>query len=181
MVCGFDIGVFQTQQVFGVAEAAFTPPTPFVPLLGLNRAVFAIRDQMPDAPLPLTIPCPALRDVEPMRRAFAVSQSPEAAPPRVACHPQGAELTPGALEENFDVLLGADDKGDLQIIEQVKEQDIGKPPICSRDQLVARHIAQDDFEQSLDKGALDPAAMPPESSFVIRAPVDRHGAPPDDG
>lgn len=46
--------------------------TPFALLLGLDCAVVAIRDQMPDAPLPLMIPRAALRDVEPTRRAFAI-------------------------------------------------------------------------------------------------------------
>lgn len=74
---------------------------------------------MPNAPLPLPIPRAALRDVKPARRALAIAQVSETAPPCVARHFQRAELAPLALEEDFDVFFGADDKGDLDLDEQI--------------------------------------------------------------
>src|SRR5258706_4198121 len=136
---------------------------------------------MPNAPLPLPIPCAALRDVKPARRALAIAQASETAPPCVARHLQRAELAPLALEEDFDVFFGANDKSDLEIIEQVKEPHIGKAAVRSEDQFGARHIAQNDLEEALGKGALDFAAMPFEGAFVIRTPVDWHGAASNNG
>src|SRR5207244_4190344 len=135
----------------------------------------------PNAPLPLPIPRAALRDVKPAWRALAIAQVSETATPCVARHFQRAELAPMAQEENFDVFFSAGDKGDLEIIEQVKKQNIGKATIRRDDQFASRHVTQNDLEEALDKGALDFAAMPFECAFVIRAPVDGHGAASNDG
>ena len=59
--------------MLGSAEAAFAAPATLVFLLGLERAVVAIADQLPKAPLPLSIPRAALREVKPARRALAVA------------------------------------------------------------------------------------------------------------
>lgn len=154
---------------------------PLVFLLGLECAVVAVADQVPNAPLLFPVSRTALCDVEPARATLAIAQASEAAPPRVARHLQAAELAPLALEENFDVLFGADDEGDPEFIKQIKEQHIGKAAVGGEQQFGAPQIPQDDFEQAFDKGALKLAPMPFESAFLIRAPVNGHGTTTKDG
>src|SRR6266511_819187 len=177
----FDLGLFQTEQVFRVAKAAFASPAALIFPLGFERGVVAVRDQMPDAPTPLPIARAALRDEQTARRFLAIAQSSETAPPRVAAHLERLKLPPPPLEEDLDVLFRANDESDFQALDQIKEQDIGEAAIGRHDQLRARQVAQDNFEQALDKSALDPAAMPFERPFGVRPPIDRHGAPPDNG
>lgn|SRR5574341_240832 len=96
--------------MFGVAEAALATPAPRVLLCGLKGRIVAIADQMPDAPTPLTITRPALGDEQSPGRALTITQATETASPRIAAHPQRLELAPLALDEDLDVLFGADDE-----------------------------------------------------------------------
>lgn len=166
----------KSQQPFGIAKPFLAAKASSILLRHLLSAQVAIANQMPDTPFALAVALTALRDVEPLRVALAVAQASQTAPPLVSRQGQLFEFAPLALVVDFDIVFGANDKGNPQIIEQSEQFAVGKASVCRQQEALSGNRRQDFGDQDADDLAFIATALVLEVGFLVGSPVERDGA-----